>query len=610
MDEVAGPVVAISLVLCAVFVPCAFISGITGQFFRQFALTIAVSTALSAFNSLTLSPALCPLLLRSKTAKRDPLTFLLDSTLGWFFKGFNKVFDVSASGYSRAVGKLLRGSVVVLAVYGGLLYLTYKGFTSVPTGFIPDQDKGYLLVNVQLPDAASLQRTEKLMARLDKMAHEIDGVGHTLAVQGMSFLTNSNGSNLGSMYVILDEFEHRKGPGLSANDIAAKLRAKFRDIQEADISVFGAPPVDGLGNASGFKMQVQDRSDAGPLDLQRSTDDVIQGGLERPGLVGLFTSFRADTPQLYADVDRTKAKTQGIPLSDVFDAMQIYLGSLYVNDITLFGRNFQVNVQADAEFREKPDDLTRLKVRNPKGQMVPLGTLVDIDFSGGPAAINRYNMYPAAAVNGGTLPGVSSGDAIAAMQSVAKDDLPQTMGYEWTELTLLQIQAGNTAMIVFALAVVLVFLVLSAQYESWTLPLAVILVVPMCLLCSIIGVAIAGMDINIFTQIGFVVLVGLASKNAILIVEFAKAKREAGVPAFDATVEACKLRLRPIMMTSFAFILGVVPLVLGSGAGAEMRRTLGVAVFSGMLGVTVFGIFLTPVFFYVIQKIAGKKAEG
>jgi hydrophobe/amphiphile efflux-1 (HAE1) family protein len=607
MDEVAGPVIAVALVLCAVFIPTAFISGITGQFFRQFALTIAVSTAISAFNSLTLSPALSAILLKPKTATRDPLTRLLDLTLGWFFKGFNGLFDFSTSLYAQIVSRMLRLSAIVLLVYGGLLYLTYVGFTSVPGGFIPTQDKGYLVVDAQLPDAASLSRTQKAMTRVDELIRSTEGVAHTVGIQGMSIVSNAYASNLGTLFVVLEDFDQRKKSGVTADTVAAALRAKFAPIQEAQFNAFGAPPVDGLGNASGFKIQIQDRSSVGPAALQKAVEDLVEAGDAEPRLDGMYTAFRSNTPQLSADVDRSKAKAMGVPLDEVFDALQIYLGSLYVNDVTLFGRNYQVNVQADSQFRSKPEDVGRLKVRNNQGEMLPLGTLLDVRNQSGPSMISRYNMYPAAAVNGGTAPGVSSGDAITIVERLAKEKLPASMGYEWTELTLLQIQAGNTAMIVFALAVVLVFLVLAAQYESWTLPLAVILVVPMCLLCSVIGVALAHLDINIFTQIGLVVLVGLASKNAILIVEFAKARREAGVASFEATVEACRMRLRPIMMTSFAFILGVVPLVIAQGAGAEMRRTLGIAVFSGMLGVTLFGIFLTPVFYYVIQRLADRR---
>jgi multidrug efflux pump len=621
IDEVAGPIIATTLVLCAVFVPTAFITGITGQFFKQFALTIAVSTVISSFNSLTLSPALCALLLKPKGESRDPLSGLLNFSLGWFFRGFNHVFNAFGSFYTGGVSRLLRGAAIALLVYAGLLVLTYVGMTKMPTGFIPNQDKGYLLVDVQLPEAASLERTKEVMRSVEEVVRKTDGVKHTLGVQGMSLLSNVNGSNWAGMFVILDSFDNRRHDSKqSADSIAAELRGELRTaIRDARVNVFGAPPVDGLGNASGFKMQVQDRADVGPAILQAVADRLAREANARPGLVSVFNSFSAKVPQLFVDVDRAKAKVLGVPLNHVFEALQVYLGSLYVNDITLFARNYQVVVQADSMFRRRPNDIGRLKVRNARGETVPLATVVQVRDTNGPAIVTRYNMLPSAAVSGGTLPGVSSGQAIREMEQTTKEVFPPTIGFQWTELTLLQILAGNTAIIVFALAVVLVFLVLAAQYESWTLPLAVILVVPMCLLCAIIGVAVARDDINIFTQIGFVVLVGLASKNAILIVEFAKAQRDSGVPPFEATVAACKLRFRPIIMTSLAFILGVVPLVLAHGAGAEMRRTLGIAVFSGMLGVTIFGVFLTPVFFYAIQRmfnakdksaIAAEHAEG
>lgn len=607
MEEVTGPVIAVALVLCAVFVPCAFITGITGQFFRQFALTIAVSTVISAFNSLTLSPALAALLLKPHGAKHDPLTAFLDVMLGWFFRLFNLGFTHATNVYTRSVALLLRGSMIVLLVYAGLLYLTYWSFLKVPTGFIPQQDKGYLIVNVQMPDGASVQRTQAIMNRVEDIARATEGVKHTVAISGQSLLLNANASNFGSMYVMLEEFEKRHGHGLDGESIAAKLRERCqREVREGLVTVFGAPPVDGLGTAGGFKLMIEDRGSSDASALQAAADTLVVNGNNTPGLEGLFTSLRANTPWLYLDIDRTKAKSMGVSLKDVFDTLQVYMGSLYVNNFNEFGRSWQVNVQADSRFRLGINDVLDLKVRNSQGQMVPLATLAEVKDISGPVMVLRYNMYPAAPVNGNTAPGTSSGQAITLMETLfkqaqASSEIPASMSFEWTELTFMQILAGNTAMIVFALAVVLVFLVLAAQYESWSLPLAVILVAPMCLLCSVAGVALTHMDVNIFTQIGFVVLVGLASKNAILIVEFAKQQQETGVPRRQATLEACRLRLRPIMMTSFAFILGVVPLVIARGAGAEMRRTLGTAVFSGMLGVTLFGIFLTPVFYYVIQ---------
>lgn len=619
MDEVSGPIIAISLVLMCVFIPCAFITGITGQFFRQFALTIAAATFFSAINSLTLSPALAALLLRPKAEQRDPATLLINLVLGWFFKIFNAGFTVTSNAYARLVGLLLRVSFIVLIGYGGLLFLTYLGFTRVPTGFIPSQDKGYLLLDFQLPDSASLERTQEVMKQIEKIAmgdlkqHEehggIHGVKHTISISGQSFVQNAIGSNYGSMFVILEDFHHRHGSEASSEAIAAKLRAAcYREVQDAQVAVFGPPAVDGLGNAGGFKIMIRDKGGLGQDSLQEGADSLAAEGNKQPGLIGLYSAFRARTPQMFVDVDRTKCKTLGVPLNEVFLTLQTYLGGYYTNDFNLFGRTWQVNLQGDPRFRMSPDQIAQLKVRNAAGNMVPLGTVATIKDEGGPALITRYNGIPAATVNGASVPGMSSGDVIRAVEGTADRELSVGMDYQWTELTLLQIQAGNTAIIVFAIAVVLVFLVLAAQYESLTLPFSVILVVPMCLLCSIVGVALAGMDINIFVQIGFVVLVGLASKNAILIVEFAKEKCAKGAEIREATIEACRLRLRPIIMTSFAFILGVVPLAIAVGAGAEMRSTLGIAVFSGMLGVTLFGILLTPVFFYVIMRLVGKPA--
>jgi multidrug efflux pump len=610
MSEVSAPVIAIGLVLASVFLPCVFIRGISGQFFRQFALTIAVSTILSTLNSLTLSPALCAILLKQRHEHRDPLSWLLNLLLGWFFKLFNKTFDLSRAGYVAIVGKLLRMSAIVLVVYGGLLYLTVWSFGQLPTGFIPNQDQGYLFVVVQLPDSASLERTDEVMVHADKIVRETEGVAHAIRLSGMSFVLGANGSHLGTMFVVLDSFEERREPDRSADAIAAKLRGRFyKEIEEASLAVYPPPPVRGLGTSGGFRMMIEDRGNEGLKALQEQTDNLVDLGNKTDGLINLFTVFRANTPQLYVNVDRTKCKTMGVALNDVFEALQVDLGGLYVNDFNQFGRIWQVNAQADTQYRMQPEDMRRLQVRNAHGDMVPIGAVAAVEDSGGPFVINRYNMYPTASINGASVPGMSTGKVIEAMQELAKKNLPASMSYEWTELMYLQIIAGNTTLFVFAGAVVLVFLVLAGQYESWSLPLAVIFVVPMCVLCSVIGVAIARMDINIFTQIGFVVLVGLASKNAILIVEFAKSKRESGMPRHEATLEACKLRLRPIIMTSFAFILGVIPLVVSTGAGAEMRRTLGIAVFAGMLGVTLFGIFLTPVFFNVIQWFGDRRQQ-
>ncbi len=601
MDEVTGPVIAVALVLTAVFVPSAFMGGITGRFFRQFAVTIAVSTVLSAFNSLTLSPALAAILLQPRGGRRDPLSWLLDLTLGWFFRLFNATFAWGTNVYGRMVGGLLRGSVLVLLVYVGLLGLTYWVFVRAPSGFIPKQDKGYLMLNVQLPDSASVDRTRRMLHRIEEVALETPGVAHSLSIAGRSLILNANSPNLGSMYVLLDEFDKRREPSLSADAIAARLRAGCRTVARgALVTTFGAPPIDGLGTTGGFKMIVEDRGNLGLRELQYVSDRIVADGNATRGLTGLFNSSRADTPWLYLDINRTKCMALGLSLSDVFGALQVYLGSYYVNNFNEFGRTWQVNVQADARFRDREADIRQLQVRNAGGQMIPLGSVMDMHSVSGPVMVMRYNMYSAAAITGDTTSGTSSGRAVELMERLARSSCParcRSTGPNWPPCSSTR---GDRRIGVFGLAVAFVFLVLAAQYESWTLPLAVILVVPMCLLCALVGNDLAAMDVTLFTQIGFVVLVGLASKNAILIVEFAKQRHDAGDPPRQATLEACRLRLRPILMTSFAFILGVLPLVIAEGAGAEMRRSLGTAVFSGMLGVTLFGIFLTPVFYYVL----------
>lgn len=638
MSEVTAPIIAISLVLMCVFIPCIFISGITGQFFRQFAVTIAVSTFFSAVNSLTLSPALSALLLKPKDQQKDPLTKVINLLFGWFFKLFNKGFEIASSSYAWSAGWLVRLSFVVLIVYGGLLGLTYFSMTSVPTGFIPSQDKGYLLVDVRLPDSASLERTAAVMAQVDKIlvgeggpadhtegdhADEdhpggenaghgggLPGVAHAMSVTGQSFVQGAVGSNFGSVFVILDEFHHRETPQTQANAIAAALRKlSAENIFDGSVSVFGPPPVDGLGSGGGFKLMVRDISQYGLDSLQKNADLLSSKGMEKPGILGMFNSFRANTPQLYVDVDRKKCKMMNVSLQEVFTALQLYLGGTYANDFNQFGRTWQVNLQADPAFRLLPEQIEKFRVKSNTGQLVPLGTLITIEESSGPAAVTRYNGFNAAAINGISVPGMSSGDVVKTIDAISESELPGGMDAQWTELTFLQIQAGNTAIVVFAIAVVLVVLVLAAQYESVRLPLAVVLVVPMCLLSSVLGIALAHLDINIFVQIGFVVLVGLASKNAILIVEFAKEEQADGKSKFDATIEACKLRLRPIMMTSLAFILGVVPLATATGAGAEMRQPLGIAVFAGMLGVTFFGIFLTPVFYFLLAPATKKNSN-
>jgi multidrug efflux pump len=677
MQEVTGPVIAISLVLCSVFVPTAFMAGITGAFYRQFALTIAASTVISAFNSLTLSPALCALILKPHatgshgTARAEALpklgiaiifglvaafmvlplfapvlgmsgaeaqhghaavavplwlraaVFAVGCVSGWFlsypinwllgnlFAGFNRAFDVTIAAYGATVGWMLRLSAVALLVYGGLMVLTAFAMARVPRGFIPDQDKGYLVINAQLPDGASLERTDALIQRLSKDIRSIAGVAHTIDLPGYSTILSTNISNAGGMFVILAPFEERIGKEeQSAAAILQSLRQKFAKYPEAQIAAFGAPPVEGLGSTGGFKLQVEDRRGAGTRALQGAVQNLSDVGRTDPRLLGLFSTFSVSQPQLFVEIDREKAVAQGVSLEEIHTTLQVFLGSAYVNDFSFQNRNWQVNVQADSRFRMQPEDIGRLEVRNESGTRVPLRTLITVKDTTGPPIVNRYKLYPSAELSGSTAPGVSTGQAISLMESLAANELPATMGMEWTELTYQQILAEKDLLtkLVFPLAVVFVFLVLAAQYESWSLPLAIILIVPMCILAALTGVVIAQLDNNIFVQIGLIVLVGLAAKNAILIVEFAKQLQDEGQELHAAVVEACKLRLRPILMTSFAFILGVVPLVLAQGAGAEMRATLGIAVFSGMLGVTVFGVFFTPVFYYVIRWFGSRKS--
>jgi multidrug efflux pump len=695
MDEVTGPVIAISLVLCSVFVPTAFIAGISGQFFKQFALTIAASTVISAFNSLTLSPALCAVLLKphahgghaegGHAAPQEALPragiviigvllanfFLLapaghlfgiemgghgshgtehpaspaaiwglrlavwavGGVVGWllsglinqgllaFFRGFNWAFDRTITGYGAAVSILLRVSVIALLVYAGLMGLTFVGFKAVPVGFIPEQDKGYLVLNAQLPDGATLDRTDTLVRELSALARNDKGVAHTIDLPGYSVVLSTNISNVGGMFIILKPFEERAGnPELSAPAVIARLRKQFSEFTQGRVALFGAPPVDGLGSTGGFKLQVQDRRGAGLRALQGGVQSLADAGNRDPRLVGLFSSFSVTQPQLFVEVDEEKAKFQGVKLQDIDQTMQAYLGSFYVNDFFFQNRNWQVNVQAAPRYRMKIEDIGNLEVRNRKGDRVQLRTLIKVRYTSGPAIVNHYNLYPSAEINGNTAPGVSSGQAIDIMDNLGQSDLPSTMGFEWTELTYQQILANDIAanlaegalppVLAFPLAVVFVVLVLSFQYESWSIPFSIVLIVPMCLLAAITGIWLMKMDNNIFTQIGLVVLIGLAAKNAILIVEFAKQLQDQGKERFEATVEASKLRLRPILMTSFAFILGVVPLVLAKGAGAEMRVALGVAVFSGMLGVTIFGIFFTPVFYVVVRWFTERKEDA
>ncbi|MBC2656271.1 efflux RND transporter permease subunit [Pseudomonas sp. MSSRFD41] len=603
MREVTGPIIATALVLCAVFVPAAFISGLTGQFYKQFALTIAISTVISAFNSLTLSPALAAVLLKEHHAPKDRFSLFLDKLLGgWLFKPFNRFFERASNGYVGTVRRVIRGSGIALFLYAGLMVLTWFGFAHTPTGFVPAQDKQYLVAFAQLPDAASLDRTEDVIKRMSDIALKQPGVESAVAFPGLSINGFTNSPNNGIVFVTLKPFEERKDPSMSAGAIAGALNGKYADIQDAYMAIFPPPPVQGLGTIGGFRLQVEDRGGLGYEDLYKEVQNVIAKSRSVPELAGLFTSYQVNVPQVDAAIDREKAKTHGVAISDIFDTLQIYLGSLYANDFNRFGRTYQVNVQAEQQFRLEAEQIGQLKVRNNKGEMIPLATFIKVSDTAGPDRVMHYNGFVTAEINGAAAPGYSSGQAQAAIEKLLKEELPNGMTYEWTELTYQQILAGNTALFVFPLCVLLAFLVLAAQYESWSLPLAVILIVPMTLLSAIAGVILSGGDNNIFTQIGLIVLVGLACKNAILIVEFAKDKQEEGLDPLAAVLEACRLRLRPILMTSFAFIMGVVPLVISSGAGAEMRHAMGVAVFSGMLGVTFFGLLLTPVFYVLIRN--------
>jgi multidrug efflux pump subunit AcrB len=740
MDEVTGPIIAVALVLSAVFVPCAFISGITGQFFRQFAITIAVSTVISTINSLTFSPAMAAILLKPRGGRRDALAWVIHITLGWFFWLFNKTFDAVIATYGWMVGLVMKISVLVVIGYIALLVLTVTTFQNSPKGFIPQQDQGRLIVNVQLPDAASLERSYNTVLQVERISLATPGVGHTITNSGMSFLLQANSPNFASMFIVLkpfdvrqagtykltdevmealkggqvpeavleklaplhnkeltrDDFEKELGKlldpeqlqysqkqilkqahlntDLSDVSIMARLRRRWAKEVDAQVIVFGAAPIPGIGSAGGFKFVVEDRGGLGVRSLETIMEDlvdkfkqlatfkiadqtfatlrekqvpeeilqklnplknkeltrgelyaeiakaltaderkqfedtIVSSAQKIPYLADAKTQFRSKIPQLYVDIDRVKATALGVSIDDINQTLIMYLGSLYVTSYNAFGRHWQVTIQAEGKYRNRAEELYLFQVRNSAGQMVPLSTLITLREIGGPITVNRYNLYTSAPIQGNVLPGKSDGEAIDAINQVADDTLPLSMRIEWTELMFLQIRAGNTAIWIFLLSVVCVFMALSALYESWALPLAVILVVPLCMLCSVVGVVIvAGKDVNIFVQIGLVVLVGLACKNAILIVEFAKQLRMEGKSVFDATKEASRLRLRPILMTSFAFIFGVMPLMVASGAGAEMRRSLGTAVFSGMLGVTVFGIFLTPVFFYIIQGLSESK---
>ena len=603
MQEVSGPIIAIALTLVAVFVPLAFMSGLTGQFYKQFAMTIAISTVISAFNSLTLSPALSAILLKGHGDKEDWLTRAMNRVLGGFFRRFNKVFRRGAEHYGRGVRGVLTRRSLVLAIYLMLIGAAVLVARAVPTGFIPALDRGYLVAFAQLPSGASLDRTESVMRQMASIALKQPGVDHAPAFPGMSVNGFMNSSSAGIVFVMLKPARERRG--LSADAIAAALNRQYGGIKGAFIAVFPPPAVFGLGTLGGFKLQIEDRGAVGYAKLADATNDFIKRAQQAPELGPLFTSYQINVPQLNVDLDRVKAKQLGVSVTDVFNTMQVYLGSLYVNDFNRFGRVYQVRVQADAPFRQRADDILQLKTRNAAGEMVPLSSLVTVTPTFGPEMVVRYNGYTAADVNGGPAPGFSSGQTQAAVERIAAQTLPRGVKFEWTDLTYQQLLAGNAAIWVFPISVLLVFLVLAAQYESLTLPLAVILIVPMGILSALTGVWLTQGDNNIFTQIGLMVLVGLSAKNAILIVEFARELEHDGRTPLEAAIEASRLRLRPILMTSIAFIMGVVPLVTSTGAGAEMRHAMGVAVFFGMLGVTLFGLMLTPVFYVVLRTLAG-----
>lgn len=603
MKEVTGPIIATTLVLAAVFIPTAFMSGLTGQFYKQFALTITISTVISAINSLTLSPALSALLLRSHDAPKDRFSRLLDGLFGrWLFTPFNRLFERGSKAYTRGIGRAIRGASIVAFLYIGLLALTGQQFVSTPTGYVPSQDKQYLVSFAQLPDAASLDRTEDVMREMSRIAMEHPGVESAVAFPGLNINGFTNSPSSGVVFVTLKPFSERTTDDLSGHAIAGSLNGKFSAIQEAFVVIFPPPPVRGIGTIGGFRLQIQDKADLGYEALYTTTQNIIQKAMQAPELTGAFTSFQVNTPQIDVDVDREKAMTQGVSVDDIFSTMQIYLGSMYVNDFNRFGRNYQVNVQSQSDFRQEPEQITQLKVRNEQGDMIPLGSFIKVNHAAGPDRVMHYNGFTTAEVNASAAPGYSSGQAQAAMEKILAENLPNGMTYEWTDLTYQQQLAGNTASFIFPLVVTLVFLVLAALYESLTLPLAIILIVPMTLLSAIVGVILYGGDNNIFTQIGFIVLVALATKNAILIVEFARDKELEGMSVLKAILAASHQRLRPILMTSIAFIMGVLPMAISTGAGAEMRQAMGVAVFSGMIGVTIFGLLLTPVFYVLIRK--------
>jgi HAE1 family hydrophobic/amphiphilic exporter-1 len=605
MDEVGGALIAIALVLSAVFIPSVFLSGILGQFFRQFAVTIATATVISLIVSLTLSPALCALLFKPHDPQHRGRTILTRATRR-FFNGFNRGFEWVSSRYGAMTARLVRISGIVLVVYAGLIGLTVFQFRQAPTGFIPQQDLGYLINIIQLPPGASLARTDEVARRVTKIVLDTPGIAHAVPIVGLDGATFTSAPNSAVVFTPLFPFKERAKRGESAQAIIGQLNQKFAAIQDAFIISVSPPPVRGIGTTGGFKMELQDTHGGDLAQLETIAQSIVAAANQQPGLAGVFTTFSTKTPKVYADIDRVRAEMLGVNTDDVFTTLEVYLGSQYVNDFNFLGRTYRVTAQADGQFRQDLHAISQLKTRNAAGEMVPLGSVASFRDITGPYRVEHFNLFPAAAIQGGTKPGYSSGYGLSTMEGLAAENLPEGYAVQWTELAFQEKQAGNTAIFVFAASVVFVFLLLAAQYESWALPLAVILIVPMCLLAAVSGLLLRGMDVNVLGQIGFVVLIGLAAKNAILIVEFARQNEEKGEDRFQAAAEAGRVRLRPILMTSFAFILGVLPLVIATGAGAEIRQSLGTAVFFGMIGVTVFGLIFTPVFYVVVRKFAAK----
>lgn len=607
MDEVAGALIAMALVLVAVFVPTAFLSGIAGEFYRQFAVTIATATMISAIVSLTLSPAMARLLLRPHDAKPDLVQRIWNRLFGWLFRGFNRFFDLSSRGYARVVRKGVRLGALLSVLYLGLIGLTGYGLGQVPGGFIPAQDQGYLIIAIQLPDGASMSRTRDVVREVADRARSIDGVLESVEFVGFSGATRSSAPNAAAIFLPLESFDIRVPKGRSADVISSEVRAKLSTVVEGMAVVIPPPPIRGIGTGGGFKMMLQDRAGRDASELQEAAYQLVGGAAQDSGIEQPYTFYRGTVPQLFADIDRTRAKKLDVPLASVFEALQVYLGSVYVNDFNEFGRTYRVIAQADAEFRDDESDIAHLATRSRTGSIVPLGSLLTMKRVTGPDRVVRHNLHPAAEVGGSTARGSSTGESIATMESLA-ESLPPGYSYEWVDLAYQESLASDSAIWVFLLAVIFVFLLLAAQYESWSLPFAIILIVPMCLLGAVAGLLLRGMDNNVLTQIGFIVLIGLASKNAILIVEFAKQLEDQGRNRFDAAIEAARLRLRPVLMTAFSFILGVVPLVFATGPGAEMRQSIGTAVFAGMIGVTFFGLIFTPVFYVVVRGLFSSKS--